>query len=102
VDVRIGHATRRVAAASDAWAWIPELLTTVCRSNIKLRGLSWGYAAREGAGNGTRLAGDADKTRVVFSNCYRDCTHVGARQTGGLFSERAFDFKRLRYVSLSL
>ncbi|HEX3957515.1 MAG TPA: hypothetical protein VHZ03_12935 [Trebonia sp.] len=57
---------------------------------------------QEGAGNVKKPAGDADETQVVFSNCYRDCTHVGARQTGGLFGERAFDFKRLRYVSLLL
>jgi len=55
----------------------------------------------EWAGNVNELAEDADETHVVFSNCYRDCTRVSAQQTGGPFSERAFDFKRLRYVSLS-
>ncbi len=42
---------------------------------------------------------------MVFNNCYRDYAHVNARQLEGLFGRltcrsAAFDFKRLRYVTL--
>jgi uncharacterized protein YecE (DUF72 family) len=41
------------------------------------------------AGNVQRLAQDADETRVVFNNCYRDYAHVNAQQLAEMLTPGA-------------